>query len=112
MSFLIKGGYDVFNRSVNNIFFRRTAIWKHVIIKTQNNLFLGKIDTEYDNILDMIKIENKHLLTLNNRIIYENTRPIIYNVNLFTCPKEYKHGITDIRNCIQVFNVPYNKIKQ
>lgn len=112
MSFLVRGGYNALEKSVTNIFLRETNKWKSGLITTKQNIFLGKVEPNYDNIFDMIKVDETYLLMLNNRIIYENTKPIVYNLNLLSCSKEYNHGITDIDNFISWYNVPYDKIKQ
>lgn len=112
MSFLIRGGYNPLHNIVTNIFLKRTNKWKNGMVITNDNLYLGNVEPEYDNIFDMIKVDESYLLTLNNRIIYENKTPIVYNLNLLSCSKEYNHGITDIDNFVIVFNIPYYKIRQ
>jgi hypothetical protein len=113
MSFLIRGGYNPLNSIVTNIFLKKTNKWKSGMITTNHNLYLGQVEPDYDSIFDMIKIDETYLLTLNNRIIYENKTPIVYYLNLLSCSKEYNHGITDIDSFISVFNnTPYDKIKQ
>jgi len=112
MSFLIRGGYNPLNSIVTNIFLKKTNKWKNGMITTNNSLYLGNVEPDYDNIFDMIKIDETYLLTLNNRIIYHDKTPIVYNLNLHSCSKEYNHGITNIDSFISVLNIPYDKIKQ
>ena len=110
MSFLIRGGYNALHKTVTNIYLKETNNWKNGIILTDNNYFVGKVNPNINNKLNMIKGDDTHYLILNNNIIYENRMPITYNINLLSCSKAYNHGITDIGSFIIWDNICYSKI--
>jgi len=111
MSFLIRGGYNAIHKSVTNIYLKETNKWRSGMITTHDNQYLGKIEPDKNTVLDMIKYDDKHYLTLNNRIIHEDRFPITYNVNLLSCSKSYNHGITDIGSFIIWDNICYEKLQ-
>ena len=80
------------------------------MITKHNNQYLGRVDPNNNTVLDMIKIDDMHYLTLNNRIIHEDRLPITYNVNLISCSKAYNHGITDIGSFIMWDQICYEKL--
>jgi hypothetical protein len=110
MSFLIRGGYNKIHKSVTNIFLKETNKWRSGIITTQDNQYLENIEPDKNTIISMVKVNDKHYLTLNNRIVHEDRLPITYNVNLLSCSKEYNHGITDIGNFIKWEQICYEKM--
>jgi len=109
MSFLIRGGYNAIHKSVTNIYLKETNKWRSGIITTQENQYLDKVEPDKNTVLDMIKVDDKHYLTLNNRVIHEDRFPIIYNVNLLSCSKAYNHGITEVDSFIVCYNICYEK---
>ena len=110
MSFLIRGGYNAINKSVTNIFLKETNKWRSGIITTHDNQYLENIEPDKNMVIDMVKVNDKHYLTLNNRIIHEDRFPITYNVNLLSCSKEYNHGITNIGIFIKCDQICYEKL--
>ena len=110
MSFLIRGGYNAIHKSVTNIFLKETNKWRSGIITTHDNQYLENIEPDKNMVIDMVKVNDKHYLTLNNRIIHEDRFPITYNVNLLICSKEYNHGITNIGIFIKCDQICYEKL--
>ena len=110
MSFLIRGGYNSLTRTVRNVYLKKTNCWDNGKITTQNNLYLGSISSEVNNMLDITKCEKMYYLTLNSNVIYEDKQPIDYKINLYSIPEIYKHQETKIDKFILVFDIPYDKI--
>ena len=110
MSFLIRGGYNKIHKSVTNIFLKETNKWRSGIITTHDNQYLENIEPDKNMVIDMVKVNDKHYLTLNNRIVHEDRLPITYNVNLLSCSKEYNHGITNIGIFIKCDQICYEKL--
>lgn len=110
MSFLIRGGYNALNRTVRNVYLKRTNCWDDGIITTQDNLYLGSLSSEVNNMLDIIKTEKMYYLTLNSNVIYEDKQPIDYNIRLYSIPEIYKHQETKIDKFVLVFDTPYYNI--
>jgi len=109
MYFLIKGGYDSLRKHIVNISLRHTHKWTEGRIHT-NNIYLCKLNSSQDNRLVMVKNNNKHILLLNNMIIYETENVFSYNVDLTRCLSDYKRGMTNIDDLLDANLIDYNYV--
>lgn len=82
MSFLIKGGYDVFRQQILNIALKRTNIWTQGLITVKTNKFVCGLVPLNENKLEIVKYNNRHALLLNNSIIYEDNKLFTYDIDL------------------------------
>jgi len=58
----------------------------------------------------MVKNNNKHILLLNNMIIYETENVFSYNVDLTRCLSDYKRGMTNIDDLLDANLIDYNYV--
>ena len=82
MSFIFKGGYDIFRKQVLNISLKRTDKWTAGSLFVNQGLFVCKIVPQNENTIELVKYDNRHALLLNNNIIYEDKKLFSYNVEL------------------------------
>jgi hypothetical protein len=82
MTFLIKGGYDIFRKQVLNISLKRTNIWTQGIVTVRQNKYVCGIIPLNENKLEIVKYDNRHALLLNNSIIYEDRKLFTYKIDL------------------------------
>lgn len=82
MSFIIRGGYDVFRKQVLNLSLKPTDKWSQGLVMVKKNMFVYNLVPRYDNSLEMVKYNNVHALLLNNTIIYEDKKLFTYKIEL------------------------------
>lgn len=82
MSFIIKGGYDVFRKQILNVSLKPTDKWTQGLLFVKHNRFVYNLVPRYDNKLEMVKYNDIHALLLNNTIIYENKKLFTYKLDL------------------------------
>jgi len=82
MAFIIKGGYDILRKEVLNISLKRTNVWMNGMILMKDNMYLGGVSPNNENEIEMAKYDNKTVLLLNNKIIYEDDKLFEYNIEL------------------------------
>ena len=118
MSFLIKGGYDVFRKQVLNISLKRTDVWTHGHIMVRQHKYVGEISPQKENTIELVRYDDMHALLLNNAIIYEDKKLFTYKLDLFckTQPVNVNTlnmcDMTDyIKNYVDYNYVTYNEMK-
>jgi hypothetical protein len=82
MSYLIKGGYDIFRKQITNISLKRTDRWVQGTVLGRQNKFICTLNPQNDNIFEIVKYNNMHVLLMNNAIVYENEKLFYYNIDL------------------------------
>ena len=115
MSFIIKGGYDVFRKQVLNLSLKHTDVWTHGHIMISQHKYVGKILTQKENILELVRYDDMHALILNNAIIYEDKKLFTYKLDLFCklVPIDLNRcDMADyIKNYVDYRYVAYNEMK-
>jgi len=112
-SFLIKGGYDTFRKQVININLKQSKLWKTGSIILNTNTYYYRLNPTINTKLEMIKLNNSYLLTVNGGIIYENKNPFFYNTELiFHNDKETNFSEKNISTCFHYEFIKMNELKE
>jgi hypothetical protein len=82
MSFVIRGGYDIFRKQVLNLSLKQTDKWTHGLVMVKKNMLVYNLVPRYDNTFEMVKYNDIHALVLNNTIIYEDKKLFSYKLDL------------------------------
>ena len=119
MSFLIKGGYDVFRKQVLNVSLKRADVWTHGHIMVRQHKYVGELSSQNENIIELVRYDDMHALVLNNAIIYEDKKLFTYKLDLFykTPPVNVNTwnmcDMSDyIKNYVDYSYITYNEMKQ
>ena len=80
--FLIKCGYDAWQKQIVNINLKQNNLWKTGSIILNNKTHYYRLNPMMNTRLEMIKNENSYLLTVNGGIIYEQNKPFVYDTQL------------------------------
>lgn len=127
MSFLIKGGYNAFQKTILNISLKKSHLWQQGLITTESKNPICKLNSFMDNQLELVKYNNDmHALLVNNMIVYEKKYLFMYDVELLLkkdddCPCEAGAGTgtktstsassDHIQNYVTYYWVNYDTIK-
>ena len=87
MSFIIRGGYDIFRKQVLNIALKPTNKWCQGLVSIKENKYVSHMTSLNENNLEMVKYNQMHALLLNDTIIYEDEKIFSYKLEL--------HGFRD-----------------
>ena len=119
MSFLIKGGYDVFRKQILNVSLKRADVWTHGHIMVRQHKYVGELSSQNENIIELVRYDDMHALVLNNAIIYEDKKLFTYKLDLFykTPPVNVNTwnmcDMSDyIKNYVDYRYVTYQEMKQ
>jgi hypothetical protein len=119
MSFLIKGGYDVFRKQILNVSLKRADVWTHGHIMVRQHKYVGELSSQNENIIELVRYDDMHALVLNNAIIYEDKKLFTYKLDLFykTPPVNVNTwnmcDMSDyIKNYVDYSYITYNEMKQ
>ncbi len=119
MSFIIKGGYDVLRKQVLNVSLKRTEVWTHGHILISQHKYVGELSPQKENLLELVRYDDKHALVLNNTIIYEDKKLFTYKLDLFCKTQPVNVNIWNmcdmseyIKNYVDYTYVTYNEMKQ
>ena len=82
MSFIIRGGYDVFRKQILNISLKHNDKWSQGLVTVKHNMFLSNIMPLNENKLEIVKYHDTNVLLLNDNIIYENKKLFTYKIEL------------------------------
>ena len=83
MSFLIKGGYNAFQKTILNISLKKSHLWQQGLITTESKKPICKLNSFMDNQLELVRYNNEmHALLVNNMIVYEKKYLFMYDVEL------------------------------
>lgn len=110
MSFILRGGYDAFCRSIINISLKNTNVWNRGAISV--NGVKCNIDSSRDNTIEMVKYDDMNTLLVNNAIIYENRKLFTYDVNLNMNINSGDFSKNNLYNYIDFQVVNYNDIER
>ena len=109
MSFLLKGGYDVFSKNIINVYLKKTTIWNRGAVMVNGVKF--NIDSNRDNEIEMIRYDDVNSLMVNNAIIYENRRLFTYDIDLNCLLHQNDFSKKNLYNYIDFKIIKYNDIK-
>ena len=119
MSFLIKGGYDVFRKQILNVSLKRADVWTHGHIMVRQHKYVGELSSQNENIIELVRYDDMHALLLNNAIIYEDKKLFTYKLDLFykTPPVNVNTwnlcDMSDyIKNYVDYSYITYQEMKQ
>jgi len=87
MSFIIRGGYDIFRKQVLNISLKPTNKWVQGVVMIKDYNYVSHLGPLHVNNLEMVKYNQMHALLLNDNIIYEDEKLFNYKLEL--------HGFRD-----------------
>jgi len=110
MSFILRGGYDAFQRSIINISLKNTNLWNRGAISV--NGVNCNIDSSRDNTIEMVKYDDMNTLLVNNAIIYENRKLFKYDINLIMNINSCDFSKNNLYNYIDYRAVRYNDIER
>jgi hypothetical protein len=82
MSFVIRGGYDIFRKQVLNVTLKHSDKWSQGLVMVKHNMFLSQIMPLNENKLEIVKYHGSNVLLLNDNIIYENKKLFSYKIEL------------------------------
>jgi len=110
MSFIIRGGYDIFRKQVLNLTLRRTDKWAQGLIMIRQNKFVCGLVPLNENKLEIIRFNDMHALLLNDTIIYEDKKIFGYKIELETSREP---DLTDknLYNFVECNYVDYQQLK-
>ena len=112
-SFLIKCGHDGFRKQIVNINLKQSKLWKTGSIILNTNTYYYRLNPTINTKLEMIKLNNSYLLTVNGGIIYENKNPFFYNTELiFHNDKETNFSEKNISTCFHYEFIKMNELKE
>jgi len=111
-SFLIKCGYDAWRKQIVNINLKQNNLWKTGSIILNNKIHYYRLNPMMNTRLEMIKIENRYLLTVNGGIIYEANKPFVYDTELFFHNDQNNFSDKNIYTCFDYESVQINKMKE
>ena len=55
MSFLIKGGYDVFRKQILNVSLKRADVWTHGHIMVRQHKYVGQLSPQKENTIELVR---------------------------------------------------------
>jgi hypothetical protein len=101
MSFIIRGGYDIFLKQVLNVSLKHSNKWSQGMVMVRPNKFVSTLTPLNENKLEMVKYNENHALLLNNAIIYEDKNLFSYKIELqgFREIDVYEPNIYDFLEC-------------
>jgi len=105
-SHLIKCGYDMFRNQIVNITLKQSNLWKTGFIILNNNIHFYRLNPLIETKLEIIKINNSFLLMANSGIIYENSKPFLYDTELIVEKNK------SINNCFDYEFIKISEIKE
>ena len=82
MSFIIKGGCDLFRKQIINVSLKRTNKWTRGLLLVPKNTYVVTLVPRNENNIEMVKYNDIYALLLNNSIIYENNKLFSYKIDL------------------------------
>ena len=119
MSFLIKGGYDVFRKQILNVSLKRADVWTHGHIMVRHHKYVGELSPQKENTIELVRYDDMHALVLNNAIIYEDKKLFTYKLDLFYKTPPANVNVCNmcdmsdyIKNYVDYTYVTYNEMKQ
>ena len=92
MALVIKGGYNILRRQVLNVCLKPSTIWVNGIVVAPENYVVSELQPTNENNLEFVAFKDKHILLLNDTIIYEDKKLFNYNIKL-KCTT--KHAMTN-----------------
>ena len=101
MSFIIRGGYDIFLKQILNVSLKHSDKWSQGMIMVKPNKFVSTLMPLNENKLEMVKYNENHALLLNDAIIYEDKNLFSYKIELhgFRPIDVYEPNIYDFLEC-------------
>lgn len=111
MSFFVKGGYDAIRKQVVNISLRRNEKWVRGLIFIQDNQYIGSLNPVNENNIELVKFDDRHVLLLNNAIIYEDKNLFTYKLEL-QCETEPNLNDPNIYDFLKYKNMNYKEMRE
>jgi hypothetical protein len=100
MSFLIKGGYNSFQKTILNMTLKKSNLWQQGLITTNHYKNpICKLNSYDENHLEIVKYHDMHALMINNMVVYEKKHLFTYDVELLLKKKHdlLERTITDAK---------------
>jgi hypothetical protein len=110
MSFLLKAGYDGFYKKVINVSLLKTHIWNRGSVSVNGTNF--NIDSNRDNLIEIVKYDDTNTLMVNNAIIYDNRKLFTYDIDLqYNFTEQHDFSKKNIYNYIDFNVINYDEMQ-
>ena len=111
MSVILRGGYDAIRKSIVNTTLLNTTNWNIGKIYVNTYVHVCNIKSTRENIIEMVRCDDKHTLMLNNMIVYSHPNLYTYDIILRLDNDLDHYGQKNIHSFVKYNYINYSNLR-